>query len=142
MMLDEKIIQLYQWIVDTTEKKPQWLAKQVAMVYLIPEAMARIVGWESGWDAVWLLVTMVVAGSMVYATYDESLFKVFGDSPWARPVLLCVIISQLATFAMVSSGRSFLFIIGGIGMLSYYGFAACEGPRPKKRKEKLVLDPT
>lgn len=140
MTLDEKIIQAYQWIVDTTEKKPQWLAKQVAMLYLIPEAMARIVNWQSGWDAVWLLVTMMVAGSMIYATHVEPLFRSFGNSFWARPVLLGLIVGQIIVCTMAPTGRSFLFIIGGIGMLSYYGFAGCEAPRPK-RKEKLVFNP-
>lgn len=139
--IDAKVVQVYQQIVDLTEKRPQWLARQVAIFYMIPEAMTHVIFRESIWDAVWLLFILTIAGLLVYATYDEYAFRVFGESRWARVALLSLTVGQSVVFIVTPSGRGFLTLVGGIGMLSYYGFAGCEGPRPRTRKEKLIVSP-
>lgn len=141
MNLDEKIIQAYQWIVDTTEKKPMQLAEPATLIYFFGECMARILNWESGADTMFIGLAIILTSGMLYATRVESYFKMLGDSLWIRPMFFGLVIANAAVVLVHPTGRGFLFLISGLGMFSFYGFAGCEGPRPKKRKEKLVLNP-
>ena len=138
-MIDTKLIAAHQWVVDETQKKPGWWAEQAIMAATTLEIVRRVVTWESGWDAVLLLLCLVVCAMLVHASRNPILLKSIGTSTWVRPFFLILVVLQLFTLpAGESIAVELIELISSIGMLSYYCFAACDDPRPRKRKEKLV----
>lgn len=138
-MIDRKLIELHQWIVDSTEKKPRVWAEQMGYGYTVTSIVHEVLKWESGWDAVLLLLALVVGAGMVIVSKNEVALKGMGQSTWIRPFLLAMNFVSIVTLIMGTKYSSVLGSLSGVLMLSYYYFAVCENPRPKKRKEKLVL---
>lgn len=140
--MDKKLISLHQWIVDETERKPGWWGEQVLLPSTIVAIITRVIRWNSGFDAVFLLLTLFVGAFGIMAARNEALFKQFGEAVWVRGVFLGLIAINVFALFVQFSGLNVLDIISCTLFASFYYFAACENPRPKKRKEKLVLSTT
>lgn len=139
-MLDNKIISMYQWIVDTTERKPNYLAEQVMWPSVVVDLVIRALTWKGRFmDGFILLLILSVGALLISAARNEAWFKRLGDGAWIRMLFLGLVMGHVITLAIMPSGIGFLHIISTTLVGSYYYFAACEAPRPKKRKEKLVL---
>jgi hypothetical protein len=139
-MIDTKLIAVHQWIVDESQKKPGWWAEHVMLAATCLDIVRRVLTWKSGWDAVTLLITLIVATVLVKAARHEVLLKSIGDSKWIRGFFLGLVALQLFfLFTTDQVGVNLLDVGAAIFMLSYYCFAGCDAPRPRKRKEKLVL---
>lgn len=141
-MIDTKLIKAHQWVVDVTEKKPGWWAENSIMAATAFDLVRNVLTWDSGWDAVILLLCLVCCTGLVYAARNEVLLKAAGDSKWIRGFFVGVVAFQVFTlFVNNHIAIDILDVLSATLMLSYYCFAACQGPRPRKRKEKLVLQP-
>ena len=79
---------------------------------------------------------------LVAAARNEVLLKSIGQTKWIRGFFLALVVLNLFTLftAVKDIGIEVLELLTATFMLSYYCFAACENPRPKKRKEKLVFN--
>jgi hypothetical protein len=138
-MIDDKIIAVYQHIVDESEKKPGWWSEQSIMAATTLDIVIRVLNWSSGWDAVMLLICMVVAAMLVKVARNEVFLKSISSNFSIRAFFLGLIAFQ--AFVMFTSDTmlyELMRMITSIFFVSYYYFACCENPRPKKRKEKLV----
>jgi hypothetical protein len=139
-MIDTKLIAAHQWVIDETQKKPGWWAEQVIMAGTAMEIVRKVVTWDSGWDAVLLFLVLVVAALLVSAARQPILLKSIGTSTWIRPFFLGLTALHLFTL-FAEPGKlalNMLELVAALCMLSYYCFAACDDPKPPKRKEKLV----
>ncbi|WP_407305818.1 hypothetical protein [Acinetobacter sp.] len=140
-MIDRKLIDAYQWVVDASQKKPGWWAEQVMIGTTVIDIMLRVTGWNSGWDAVLLLMTLMFGTILIALARNEAMLETLGSSTtWIRPFFLGVNAFQLTHLIMAPTSRAALQLVSGLLFMSFYYFAACENPRPKKRKEKLVLN--
>lgn len=138
-MIDTKLIAAHQWIVDETERKPGWWAEQAIMASITLDIVLRVATWSSGWDAVLLLLSLIIGAVLVHAARNEAFLKSLGESRGIRAFFLGLIAFQLfILFTEEKVVYNLMRVVSSIGMVSFYYFAACDAPRPKKRKEKLV----
>lgn len=139
MMIDTKLIAAHQWVIDETQKKPTWWAEQVIMGATSLDIVHKVLTWNSGWDAVMLLLILVITAMLVHATKNPVFFKSIGESKRIRMFFLSFVVYHCATlFLEKDLAMNLLQTISTMFMGSYYYFAACEDPKPPKRKEKLV----
>jgi len=138
-MLDDKLIAAHQWVVDVSEKKPGWWAEQTAWVYTVATIVARVLVWKGGWDAVMLFVGLIVGSGMVMGSRNEAVLKSLSQTSWIRMFFASFTIFSGTIWLLDFKSQSFLYFVSSCMMLSYYCFAACQPPRPRKRKEKPVL---
>lgn len=139
MIIDDKLIGAHQWIVDTTEKKPTWCAEQSAYLNALVTIASSVITWEDGWDLALLCLMMIIAALLVFSTKNEAVFKRFSEAHWVRGLFIAFTVINTFSLVQAPSGLGFLHLIGTVTMGMYYYFACCEAPRPKKRKEKVVL---
>lgn len=138
-MIEDKLIAIHQWIIDETQKKPGWWAEQVIMAATLFEIVRKLLTWKSGWDAVMLLICLVTSTFLVMSARNEAELKIF-NLKWARGLFLSILVFQIyMLFTTSQVAINILDVLSATFMLSFYCFAACDAPRPKKRKEKLVL---
>ncbi len=139
-MIDTKLIAAHQWVIDETQRKPGWWAEQVIMAGTAMEIVRKVVTWEGGWDAALLLLVLIVCALLVGAARQPPLLKSIGQSMWIRGFFIGL--SALHIFTLFTEpgkvALNVLELVSSLCMLSYYSFAACDDPKPPKRKEKLV----
>lgn len=139
-MIDEKLIAAYQWIVDTSQIKPRWWAEQSIMALTAIDIVRRVVTWKSGWDAVWLFIALTSSAILIMWTRNEVQFKSLGEWKFLRVLMLSFSIFHFVEVWIADdTAMSILLWLSSTGMTSYYYFAACTEPKPRRRKEKLVL---
>ena len=143
-MLDSKLLAAHQWIVDTSEKKPGWWAEQVIIPNTVVNIVSRVLRWEpDGWSSAMLVLTILVGALLVVAARNEAMLKTLGTGVWFRVFLVGITLYSIVLMILKPSGIHGLDIVATALATMYYYFAACENPRPKKRKEKkLVLRTT
>jgi hypothetical protein len=138
-MIDTKLIEAYQWIVDESQKKPGWWAEHAIMAAVTIDIVRRVITWKGGWDAVILLLVMVMAVLLVHAARNPPFLRQLGSSTAIRSLFLVIVILRVCIlFGSDQISIHLMDLVGSTAMLSYYCFAACDDPRPKKRQEKLV----
>lgn len=138
-MIDTKLIAAHQWVVDESQKKPGWWAEQAVMGATAMELVHSVLTWDSGWDAIVVLLVLIVAPLLVHAARTPHILKSLGQSTWVRGLFLgLVALDAFTLFATDQIGINVIDLLGTVLMLSYYCFAACDDPKPPKRKEKLV----
>ena len=138
-MIDSKLIAMHQWIVDETEKKPTWWAEQVIWPAFTIDMVVRVLTWKSSWIDMLIMFFLLTFGALlITAARNESMLKQLGQSVAIRMMLLALLAFHIGTLFVAMRGVSMLYVVSGALTVSYYYFAACEAPRPKKRKQ-LVL---
>lgn len=137
-MFDAKIVSMYQWIVDTTEKKPGWWAEHVIIGSTMLNIVTRVLKWENNWDMLMLLISLTVGALLVFTARNEAQLKHISSTGWIRPFLLGCSAMGLSILIMKPTPIHGLDLISTVLFASYYYFGACENPRPKKRKESFV----
>lgn len=139
MIIDTKIIDAHQWIVDQTQKKPGVCAEQAIMAATAVDIVHRVITWKSGWDAVMLLIVLIIAAALVHATKNPVFFKSLGESMYIRIFFLGFVAFHVSLLILEDNvAINLLKMFSTIFMGSFYYFAACDEPKPPKRKEKLV----
>ena len=138
-MFDQKIIDLYQWIVDTTQKKPGWLGEQVMTFATVINIVSRLLKWDSNWDALFLLMDLTCAVFLISASRSEASFKMFSGAFFIRGFMLGAFTMEIFSLIIKPSPLHALDVAGTIFFGSYYYFSACQNPRPKKRKQKVSV---
>lgn len=138
-MIDEKLIAAYQWIIDTSQIKSRWWAEQSVMALTAIDIVRRVVTWKSGWDAVWLLIGLMSSAILIMLTRNEAQFKSLGEWTGLRLLMVCFSIYHLIDVLRGDNmAMSILLCLSSMGMTSFYYFAACTDPKPRRKKEKLV----
>ena len=138
-MIDDKLIDAHQWVIDETQKKPGWWAEQAIMAATALDLVRQVLKWEGGWDAVVVLILLVVSALLVHACKNPAFLKTFGEAKYIRCFFMGMIAYRIyMMFTQPETGIYLLECFSSIFMLSFYYFAACNDPKPPKRKEKLV----
>lgn len=140
MMIENKLIAIHQWIIDATQKKPGWWAEQTIMGATAIDMVKLALTWDGVWSAVSLIMILLCATGGVLVARNESSLKLVGASFIVRRFFIALVVYQVyLLFTSKQVSINILEVLSVLLVLSYYCFAACEAPRPKKRKEKLVL---
>lgn len=138
-MINSSVQKAHQWIVDESQKKPGWWAGQVAFAYAVLGIIGTLLSWGGGTDIFLMAMFFFVAPMLIWAANQEIGLKMLASSRNSKTVLVVCSLYQLGVFVSKSSPDRFLMFVSTSLLVSYFYFAACDNPKPKKRKEKMVL---
>lgn len=126
---------VYQPIVDTSQLKPMWLARQCAAVAAIAGLArwgfkAEIIYWQVA------LITICYCGIYVL-TFSEVHAKACFNSFWRKLGALSTSIGLTYDYFVPKEVPYILTAAGGLSYICYLYFIACRPPAPPKRKTQL-----
>lgn len=129
---------LFQWLVDATQRQPHWWCRQCVIAAAVTSAMTEFfrpelrTAWGYiiiGLDAT-LLVLMWGASASAASAVTLSIPKVM------RVVLWCFSGLSLFVLFVKPSAYQFASSVSGIMFASVWSFAASRPPAPPKRKQE------
>lgn len=138
-MIDQKIIAAHQWIVDESERKPAWWVEQLAWAFIAAEVAASAFTWEGGWDILWLAISLGFGTVTIYIARSPALLSTSRmNSPSSRKLMLAITTYLGVSLLLTPDAGRLAHFLGMFLMTSWHYFAACEPPRPKKRRQAVA----
>ena len=125
---------VYQPIVDASQLKPMWLARQCAAV----NAVVGLCRWGLLPDSGYLeLAILIPCYCIAYAiTLHETLTKSVFNGIWRKMGLAIAPLSVVIAYQVDTTPME-LAVLSSATYLSYLYFIACRPPAPPKRKTQL-----
>lgn len=142
-MIDRKIIAMHQWIVDESERKPAWWVEQLAWAFIAAQIAASAFTWKGGWDVLWLAISLIFGTVTIIIARSPALLSTSKmNSPSSRQLMLAISIYLIVGLLVNPDAGRFAHLLGMLLMTSWHYFAACEPPRPKKRRQTATQGAT
>ena len=140
--IDKWLIEvLYQGIVDLSQRKPAWWARQCVIGSLVLEALRAVLFQpyatsETYWF--WTALFVMCLFVLWLITASPAIFAVMGAQAWVRAPLVAILLIRavVMVFAPTPSGAFNMMMDVVFG--SVYFFAACHPPRPRIPRSKLA----
>lgn len=142
MKLDAWLLRLHQWIVDISQRKPQWWGQQCAIAMGMLCALRFVLDEHPNLiKTVGTGALLLISGGFWLQALSSAWFAGFRNvGVWGRIFIiglaagcvLGVLSNELSSAGLAAVGSS-------VATLSFYYFAACEPPAPPRRRESRVL---
>ena len=134
--IDKKIISAHQWIVDETERQPAWWVEQTAWAFIAADIVAAALTWNSSWNILLAAMTLGVGALMIFASRNPAALAAGAEKsmPWRMLFLALAAHNAFALFMQADVGRA-AHLLGTLLLTSCHYFAACQPPRPRKRRQ-------
>lgn len=127
---------IFQWLVDTSQKQPHWWARQATIISMILLALrVALRGAPDAGTYVLVAVCLVAFCLNWYMTADAERCAYIGTSPvwFSRLFWVFVIFAALLSLAE-QTASGYAGAAWAICFNAIYSFAACRPPAPPKRK--------
>jgi hypothetical protein len=138
-MIDQKIIATYQFVVDETERSPGWWAEQTAWAFIAADVVATALTWKGGWDILWVALTLIFGTSMIICSRDPVQLALIGaNGKFQRLGLVALVVIFATLLVFVPSINIASDLLSTFLFSSTQYFAACQPPRPRKRRQTVA----
>jgi hypothetical protein len=138
-MIDEKLVSAHQWIVDLFQRQPAWWVEQTAWAFIAADIVAAALSWDSNWDIIIVLMTLGIGTSMIIASRNPALLA--SAATQAKPyrmMFLALLGYQLFILITTPVIDRLAHLLGTFLLTSCHYFAACQPPRPRKRRQVIA----
>lgn len=138
-MIDQKIIDAHQWIVDESERKPAWWVEQTAWAYIAADLTAVALAWDSGWDILVAAIGLALGAVLILTSRSDALMA-SAAAQWVSLRVMLVALTVYYTVRLVIApevGRA-AHLLALVVLTSCHYFAACQPPRPRKRRQSVA----
>ena len=129
---------LFQWIVDASQRQPQWWCQQcvkVEFVCLLLMATLRAEPWDAFSCVTFALNLLSVA---VLWWVSASLPVLSGlSASWVTGIRRGQWLLSLACVLLVRDAAAAAGAVAGLAVSSFFSFAACRPPAPPKRRPSM-----
>lgn len=142
-MIDKKLIDLHQWIVDTSQKKPAWWAENLAWAYVAFGIIGYFLvkGSESNIFTAhifWAGILLIAGGALVFISRVPAFFSMLGTKKFIRVLFACDAVLRLLSLMHKPENWRAAYLISSVLLLSYFYFTACQAPRPRHRRQAVA----
>lgn len=146
-MIDEKLISAHQWVVDTSEKKPEWWAENLAWAYVAFGVIGYFLlkSTDSNPFSAYIFWTglLLIAGAMmVVFARTPALFAMMGTKKIMRVLFGADLVFRIVMFFSHPEHWRAAYMINSALLVSYCYFSACQAPRPRHRRRAVVQSGT
>jgi hypothetical protein len=138
-MIDQKVMDAHQWVVDETERKPAWWAEQTAWAYAAIGLVSDALTWDGGWDVLFLALNLVVAAACILvARAPTCLSSVGASAGFSRAILWGLVALRLFGMAFAPDPAIAARLLHAMLGLSFLYFAGCKPPRPRAPRRQVA----
>lgn len=135
-MIDQKIINAHQWVVDESERQPAWWAEQTAWAFIAADITAAALSWENTRDIVVVVLCLIVGTAMIVTARNAALLASLSERMMPhRMTFLALLGYQVYQIVNELTVTRAAHLLASVLLLSSYYFAACKPPRPRKRRQ-------
>lgn len=142
-MVDEKVIEAHQWVVDESERKPAWWVEQTAWAFIAADLVGIALLWHSGWDVFLVAISLVVGTAMILGSRNPALLS--ASAARAKPFRLFFIAMAAYKLACLVVGPNIglaAHLLANLLLMSCQYFCACKPPRPRKPRTRTDAQPS
>lgn len=138
-MIDRRFVTFYQWVVDISERRPAWWIEQTACAYVAADIIAAVLTKTDASEMISIALTLFVGAVMIMASRIPPLLAVFATIgvPFRLFFLATTAFNTVILCLRPSAGNA-ADMLGSAMLMSYYYFAACRPPRPRKRRQLVA----
>lgn len=130
----------YQSVVDLSQRKPEWWARQSLIANLMM-AFIRVAVFsvELAWrDYLILTICAACSAGIWITTLSPAWFAGMGQARFFRLFLVGMAVTRLVALIGGDPVRSMAGLLNDLALMSVYYFAACKPPRPRAPRFKLA----
>lgn len=138
MMIDQKVLAGFQWLVDESERQPAWWAEHTAWAGTAFGIVAYILAWNGEIELFWLGILFMAGGLMVYLCRVPLFFSMFGSRGYVRAIFWVSLATRVAAFIAGPANWRAAYIANDALLLAFAYFAACQPPRPRRRRQAVA----
>jgi hypothetical protein len=139
-MIDKKIIDAHQFLIDVSERKPTWWAENIAWAYVafgfIGLVLVRSIRPQLFLiDLFWTGIILIAGGAMVCISRVPAFFSMVGARNFIRAIFWVDLAMRIISLFSSAENWKVAYMINSALLLSYLYFCACKPPRPRKRRQ-------
>jgi hypothetical protein len=135
--IDQWIIDRFQWVVDLTQRTPQWWVGVMSVLYCLSgpfRAAFGDLGWFTG-GAIFLI------GVVLYWIHTSPGWVAHLASAYFFRISLTFMMLGFWIGGVLAKNFSVPSFITDVALISIYYFACCKPPKPRKKTQtKLALN--
>lgn len=136
-MIDQKVLAGFQWLVDESERQPSWWAEHAAWAGMAFGLVAYILASGNDVKLYWIGALFIVGALNIYACRVPSLLSAVGSGWYARVLLGALLAIRIFSFVVAPENWRAAYIANDALLLALLYFAACQPPRPRKRRQTV-----
>lgn len=138
-MIDDKLLEFFQWIVDESEHQPAWWVEQTSWAFVAADVVAATLTWKGWWSMIGVLITLTLAASMIFSSKFPALFTVnaSGAVKYRLAFLAFTAFDAVSLMVETNAGHA-AKLLSSVLLVACYYFAACQPPRPRKRTQAIT----
>lgn len=130
----------YQAVVDLSQRKPVWWARQSLVANLVMVCIrAAAFSTEQSWKGYLIPAICAACSAVIWiTTHSPVAFAATGQQRFFRLFLVVMTVPLLLGLVVGDPARTLAGLLIHIAFMSFYYFAACKPPRPRVPRGRLA----
>jgi hypothetical protein len=138
-MIDRKLISIFQWIVDVTERQPAWLVEQTAWAFVTADIVATVLTWHGFLSFIGATLTLAVGTYMIISSRIPALLAKNAETDGNfRLWTVAYTIYNFFDLCFHAKIGVAAHLLSSVLLMACYYFAACKPPRPRRRRQTFL----